>query len=419
MTSTLGATTTADATTTATGATSIEPSTTALTTSGPATTADANSATSASTSASEAGSSTTEPVPSCEDGAFAGDAPPLGAPVQIATFYNLQGVELVDVDDDGHADVLVSDFGSGDPTAESGVYLLQGDGTGGFGPPTRLPGGSPTVRIAAAAISDTTVDVVGMIGVLPNYSPAVQRWRGNGDGTFLAPDVYTEASDWDVALVDIDGDGRRDLLGTSNTGARVSIANASEAFGPWTDYGGEPALNGIKGADLDGDGDGDIVTAFTEQLRVLLGNGDGTFAEPLVYPVEGRPIDVLIGDFDGDGAVDIGATWDAIVLVLNGDGRGGWDSPTELTVQGTTLAAATPDFDDDGCSDIVVFNNTGSVSTIMGRAGFMFTAQEVFNIAPQGYPYDVAAGDVDSDGIADVVAVTAGEGEVFLLRSGG
>jgi len=397
---------------------------TTMTTTSPDTSASESETESQTESESETdATSTGEPLPECEDGQFAGDAPPLGAAVLIEQLDNAQGVEVVDVDDDGDMDVLVGDFGDGQPD-QGGIYFIEGNGDGSFQNAVKLPGNYPTIRISAAAISDDTIDVVAMIAEPPNFTLAARRWRGNGDGTFLASVSYPAATDWDVALVDINGDGRRDLLGTSQTGARVSMANASEAFAAYADHGGLPTINGIKGEDVDDDGDGDIVAGSENAVIVLLGNGDGTFAEPLGYALDETPIDSLIGDFDGDGNIDIGATSSAVVWVFPGNGDGTWGARTDLTVQGSTLAGATPDFDGDGCDDITVFNNTGSVSTIMGREGFTFTDQEVFNIVPNGYAYDIAAGDVDGDQIVDVVAVTAGAavdygGEVYLLRSGG
>ncbi|MBC8071748.1 MAG: VCBS repeat-containing protein [Deltaproteobacteria bacterium] len=393
-------------------ATTADSSATEVSTSVPTSSTDADSTATSS-------ESTTEPLPGCHNELFVEDSPPFGAPEQIAQLFSAQGVDIADVDDDGDADVIVGDYGSNDLTT-GGIYLLEGNGSGGFAAPSKLPGGGlPTVRVAAMPIADNTVDIVGYGDILPDYEPAVRRWRGNGDGTFSSPSTYLDASNWDVALFDVNGDGRRDLLGTATTGARVALANASEAFGAWTDHGEMPSDDCVKGADLDGDGDGDILTSSQDQLQVLLGNGDGTFAPPLVYVVDGEPRDVLVGDFDGDGALDIGALLNSVLLVLPGDAAGGWGAITELTVQNSSSASATPDFNGDGCTDIAVSTGDGAVSTLLGREGFTFTTQEVFNIHPDSYLYDIAAGDVDSDGIADVVAVTAGSGEIYLLRSGG
>jgi hypothetical protein len=359
---------------------------------------------------------------------FAGDAPPLGAGVGVAQIYNTQGAAIVDVDDDGTNDLLLADFGDADPQ-QGGIYVMLGTGNGALANPVKLPGTFLAVKVAAAPISDATVDVVAS-GVFPagggQYTTAVYRWRGNGDGTFLAPTSYPGASDWNAELFDVDGDDRRDLLGTAQTGVIVALATPAETFGANTPYGGVAAANAARGGDLDGDGDGDIVFADNlGNLVVLLGDGTGVFGAGVSYPNSGgSPIDLSVADFDGDGLLDVAATGGATVNARRGDGTGALGEEVVLTVQGDTLALAATDFDLDGCSDVTVVNTSGSISTIMGREDFAFTPQEVFDLAVTGYPYGIAAGDLDGDTIADVVAVTAGGspdsgGEVVVFYSDG
>lgn len=389
-----------------------------------ATATDTDAETTANVDSSSDGGST-GPVVACEDGMFAGDAPPLGAGVEVAQLHNTQGAAIVDVDGDGTNDLLLSDFG--DDPQQGGIYVMLGTGNGALAEPAKLPGTFLAVKVAAAPISDATVDVIGSGAFLTGggeYTAAVYRWRGNGDGTFLAPTSYPGASDWNAELFDVNGDDRRDILGTAQTGVVVALATPAETFGANNPYGGVAAVNVARGGDLDGDGDGDIVFADGgSNIVVLLGDGTGVFAAGVGYPSsEGTPLDLSVADFDGDGLLDVASTEGATVIARRGDGTGALGDEVVLTVQGDTLAIAAPDFDLDGCADVTVVNNSGSISTIMGREDFAFTPQEVFDLAVTGYPYGIAAGDLDGDTIADVVAVTAGGspdsgGEVVVFYS--
>jgi adhesin/invasin len=410
-----------------TSGTSATSATTAPTTITTTTDSDTDAETTANVDSSSEGGST-GPVAACEDGVFVGEAPPLAAGIEVAQLYNTQGAAIVDVDDDGTNDLLLSDFGDSDPE-QGGVYVMRGTGNGALADPVKLPSSFLAVKVAAAPISDATVDVVASGAFLTGrgeYTAAVYRWRGNGDGTFLAPTSYVGASDWNAELFDVDGDDRRDLLGTGQAGVIVALASPAETFGANNPYGGIAAVNAARGGDLDGDGDGDIVCAAGDgSLMVLLGDGSGVFADGVSYPNSaGTPIDLSVADFDGDGLLDVATTNGATVIARRGDGTGTLGDEVVLTVQGETLGIAATDFDLDGCADVTVVNNSGSISTIMGRQDFEFTPQEVFNLAVSGYPYGIAAGDLDGDTIADVVAVTAGGspdsgGEVVVFYSDG
>lgn len=368
---------------------------------------------------------TTGVVEMCGDGLFVADNPPFGDPVQIAMLLNTQGVAVADVDDDGANDIVLGDFGDADPTA-GGVWLMLGHGDGTFDAPALLPGGGvPAIRVAAAPIADNSVDVVAMIAEPPNFQIAVRRWRGNGDGTFLAPADYAGATDWDVALGDVNGDGRRDLIGNAPDGFDLSLANASEAFGAATTVPGASSANAVKVGDADGDGDVDVLSAGMDQIQLWINDGTGAFGPAMGLPVAdgGYVADVAIADFDADGNADLLGAGGSILSARFGAGNGVFADEAQHTVQGSVLAAAVPDFDVDGCADVVVGNNTGTVSLVMSLGEGQFADQVIYNIGPDDYFYDLDAGDLDGDQIADIVGVTAGAsadegGRVWALFSG-
>lgn len=373
------------------------------------------------TSDSSEGETSTGAAVGCGEGLFKGDWPVFGDAEVVDGDRNYQSVEVVDVDGDDSLDLIIADFGNTPENA--GTYFYAGDGTGSFAPAIQLPGSDRYVlSVAAGAISDSTVDVIAAV-LTPESTFAVRRWRGNGDGTFLNPVDYPDATDFHIDLVDTNGDDRLDLIGSGDDGVLVRLGNAQEGFGMQNAYGGAEAQANVESADLNGDGEVDLVASNGDALLIMLGDGTGTFPAATQYTVDGGVTRVLVGDFDGDGNVDVGGVRDALVTVFPGDGSGDFGAPSELTIQGPATGATVADFDADGCDDIVVLNSSDSVSTILGRDDFEFTDQHVFTFdSGVASPYAMNTGDVDNDGIQDVVVVTAIgvlEGQILLFRSGG
>ena len=149
---------------------------------------------------------------------------------QTAVTYSSGGVgaesvAVADMNGDGKPDLLVADncIGIG-PCAKgrtAGVGVLLGNGDGTFKPAvTHSSGsGSPIYSIAVADVnSDGKLDLL-----LPNaWDATVGVLLGNGDGTFQTAVTYgsggvPSAQFEAVAVADVNGDGKPDLIVTSDS----------------------------------------------------------------------------------------------------------------------------------------------------------------------------------------------------------
>ena len=124
-----------------------------------------------------------------------------------------------------------------------------------------------------------------------------------------------------MAVADVNGDGKPDLLvtnecssGCTNGSVSVLLGNGDGTFQTAVSYGsgGEYALS-VAVADVNGDGKPDMLVAndcasgcTNGLVSVLLGNGDGTFQTAVSYSSGG--VDawaVAVGDMNGDGKPDL------------------------------------------------------------------------------------------------------------------
>ncbi|MBK6879588.1 MAG: VCBS repeat-containing protein [Elusimicrobia bacterium] len=258
----------------------------------------------------------------------------------------------------------------------------------------------------------------------------------------------------EVALGDLNGDGRLDIVVTGNRGGAatrqilVARNNGGLSFssipvdaGSGLD-GGEPALG-----DFDNDGDLDLAVsgldpAGARQFRVYRNNGDATF-DPTQIEVPGAAGNgyatrsgVAWGDYNNDGFLDLlvaglSAGGRRLHLFTN-NGNGGFAGPLDVTagVGGMSDAdVAFGDLNNDGLLDVVAMGNSGTNAQLRayrnnGGPGFTFTAFEAPGAANLGIRNGaLAIGDSNNDGVPDFAVVgtrpATGNEEVWLYRNNG
>jgi trimeric autotransporter adhesin len=174
--------------------------------------------------------------------------------------------------------------------------------------------------------------------------------------------------------------------------------------------------------DFDGDRNADIVTANFHDgtVGVLLGKGNGTFKPVIFSPAGTYPAALAVGDFNGDGNQDLVLADEAAneqgtssVVFLPGNGNGTFGAPVTIATFSqtylnlvTSIVAA--DFNGDGKLDFAVaigYNGAGQypgeVILFLGQGNGTFQQSTV--IQTTGYPYSLAAGDLNGDGAPDLI----------------
>jgi len=150
---------------------------------------------------------------------------------------------------------------------------------------------------------------------------------GNGDGTFQAAVSYGSGGQYSfsVAVGDVNGDGKPDLIvanqcvsnnNCANGSVSVLLGNGDGTFKGAVSYGsGGVYAQSVAVGDVNADGHPDLVVAnqcvsnnncANGEVSVLLGIGDGTFQAAVSYGSGGYGASFVgVGDVNGDGKPDL------------------------------------------------------------------------------------------------------------------
>ena len=323
--------------------------------------------------------------------------------------------ELGDFDADGDLDIILA--GNAFPTPGA-VWLMTNSGTGVFGAPVTITTSSQS--LIKPAVGDFNGDGI-RDATVANYT-TMAIFLGSSTG--LSPAVISPMpfGAWGMDAVDLNQDGRDELLATPAGGTGVTVFPVSAAgivgaptqvlpgvfLGVFT-----PGPDAI--ADYDGDGDREVPAQVNGYGRSVLFMNDGLGCSS-TPPADCRAMHSqsrVAGDIDADGDLDLvgWALLGAISTMVN-DGDGFFaNGPVSAVVPANNglnlLLLHAFDRDGDGDDDLYGARNMSSLGYPGGNdmvwdaaAGSFSTA---FTLADNGPVVAIRDFDADGDGDRDIL----------------
>ena len=327
--------------------------------------------------------------------------------------------------------------------------------TGSLAAIPNLPAGSGPVRLCIADLEgDGRPDLVAASGLDGNISiyQSVATNGTLGAGSFaprriVLPMLSTSSnSPIDIAIADVDGDGKLDIVATDSDDGVVSIFRnigtnsiiTTNSYASRVDLlAPAPGVRGLAVQDLNQDGKPDIVVGNSQNDTVSIFENQSapgviSFGAAVVLNAAAGPTAVIIADVNGDGNPDIvtannGLLESPVAIFQNPGITGDIDTNSFLPrvdFAGNNLAdtLAVGDLDGDGRLEIVVGSMSGQTVSVYHNV----SSPGVTNTNSFEAPVDFAAGgavtsvalaDIDGDSKLDIAFSATGPDGFSVFRN--
>ena len=238
----------------------------------------------------------------------------------------------------------------------------------------------------------------------------------------------------DIAITDIDGDGKADVCTSNSAGNNFSVLlnqyDTGVSFAKKKDYGLPFSPNKIASADFNGDGKPDIAVTSSDEWesKVAIYKNQSTSGNVVLKHAtddsvgyEAYPTGIATGDLDGDGKSEIAVIESSnIIIFKNTSINGNISFAPGVHIGSVNLADGLTigDIDGDSKADIAATDGSGYVY-VYRNTGYpgnvAFAPQQRF--AAGFSPGYVKLGDLDGDSLPEMVISNRGNDNISVYRN--
>jgi hypothetical protein len=337
-------------------------------------------------------------------------------PILKQTTYNASShpasIAAGDVNYDGHTDIVVANSGS----ATIGVFCQNWSVPKLGAQSTYAVGTSPQ----GVAVGDLNYDGLQDVGVACSGTGTLEVLLQKQDGTLAAAVTYASGNGaCALAIGDFNRDGRKDVVTVNSVDSTLTlfIQNTTGTLYKVGAFGTGSNPLSVATGDINLDGRDEAVAACKDSstICVFVQNATTGLKQAASYNVGSGPVSVAIGDINRDGRNDVTVAEQTAgaIGVLAQNQTGLLAQCVEHNAGGVATGVAVGDLDLNGRTDIAVTLGGGNVSVFWQRHDGTISARDDYR-AGSG-PAAVVIADLNSDGKNDIACANSGDNTVGVL----
>lgn len=337
--------------------------------------------------------------------------------LMITTGSMPQAVAIGDVNGDGRNDVVMTTFSFFSPANDYKLIVFTQNSTGALNPPViYATSGVDGQYPSSVAIGDISNDGKSEV-VVGNFGLNIQVFSQDGSGGLFVSATYPTVNSERIKLADLNNDGRLDVVGVGYNTDSVDVfyqKTDGTLNSPTTYAVTHWGVEDLKVGDVNNDGLMDIILtngrSNPPQVAILTQVLGGSFNAPVYYNFgDVFPGGVAVGDVTGDGKQDVIVTYGGNLGhlgVFAQNSVGALNPATTYSTYDIPESVEIADVNSDVKSDVVVLHGGfDAMGIYLQKTDGTLSTEELYTLPRASHynPHGLAVGDINGDGLPDVV----------------